>query len=62
MGHIDGPVSARYAHLTPGMRERLKAGLTEQWEAALDTRRSLHPRSPGPVLDRLLRARATRTA
>ncbi len=58
MGHIDGSVSARYAHVTPGMRERLKAGLTEQWEAALDARRSLYPRSPVAVLDRLLRARA----
>jgi hypothetical protein len=44
------------------MRERLKAGLTEQWEAALDARRSLHPRSPVAVLDRLLRARATMTS
>jgi hypothetical protein len=59
MGHIDGSVSARYAHVTPGMRERLKAGLTGQWETALDVRRNLHPRSPVAVLDRLLRARAT---
>ncbi|MEI5525397.1 LacI family DNA-binding transcriptional regulator [Streptomyces brasiliscabiei] len=62
MGHIDGSVSARYAHVTPGMRQRLKVGLTEQWETALDTRRSLHPRSPVAVLDRLLHDRATRTA
>jgi len=41
MGHIGGSVSARYAHVTPGMRERLKVGLTEQWEAALDARRGL---------------------
>ncbi|MEU9453093.1 LacI family DNA-binding transcriptional regulator [Streptomyces sp. NPDC048277] len=62
MGHIDGSVSARYAHVTPGMRERLKAGLTVQWEAALDVRRNLHQRSPVAVLDRLLRARATTMA
>jgi hypothetical protein len=62
MGHIDGSVSARYAHVTPGMRERLKAGLTKQWEAALDARRGLHPSSPVAVLDRLLRARAATMA
>ncbi len=38
MGHIDGFVSARYAHVTPGMRQRLMDGLTERWEAALDAR------------------------
>lgn len=37
MGHIDGSVSACYAHVTPGMHKRLMLGLTEQWEAALDT-------------------------
>jgi hypothetical protein len=62
MGHIDGSISARYTHVTPGMRERLKGGLTEQWETALDARRGLHPRSPVAVLDRLLRARATTMA
>ncbi|GAB2773435.1 hypothetical protein GCM10027091_05800 [Streptomyces daliensis] len=30
MGHIDGSVSARYTHVTPGMRKRLLLGLTEQ--------------------------------
>ncbi|MBT2895649.1 LacI family DNA-binding transcriptional regulator [Streptomyces sp. McG3] len=54
MGHIDGSVSARYAHVTPGMRRRLMLGLTEQWEAALAARRALHPRSPVSALDRLL--------
>ena len=29
MGHIDGSVSARYAHVTSGMRKRLMFGLTE---------------------------------
>ncbi|WP_327368274.1 LacI family DNA-binding transcriptional regulator [Streptomyces sp. NBC_01217] len=56
MGHIDGSVSARYAHVTPGMRERLMLGLTKQWEAALDVRRGMHPRSPVAALDRLLRS------
>ncbi|MET9479936.1 LacI family DNA-binding transcriptional regulator [Streptomyces sp. NPDC006638] len=57
MGHIDGSVSARYAHVTPGMRKRLMLGLTEQWEAALDTRLAMSPTSPVRVLDDLLRAR-----
>ncbi len=61
MGHIDGSVSARYAHVTPGMRRRLMAGLTEQWEAALDARWAMWPGSPVRVLDdQLLRARAPR--
>ncbi|MFF8018873.1 LacI family DNA-binding transcriptional regulator [Streptomyces sp. NPDC007929] len=58
MGHLDGSVSARYAHVTPGMRERLKLGLTQQWEAALDARLALCPTSPVRVLNDLLRARA----
>jgi integrase len=57
MGHIDGSVSARYAHVTPGMRKRLKLGLTEQWESALDARLALSPASPVRVLNELLRAR-----
>ncbi|MEU3190130.1 LacI family DNA-binding transcriptional regulator, partial [Streptomyces sp. NPDC006992] len=57
MGHIDGSISARYAHVTPGMRQRLKLGLTEQWEAALDVRLALCPTSPVRVLNDLLGAR-----
>jgi hypothetical protein len=56
MGHLDGSVSARYAHVTTGMRERLKLGLTQQWEAALDARLALCPRSPVRVLNDLPRA------
>jgi integrase len=57
MGHIDGSVSARYAHVTPGMRKRLMLGLTEQWETALDARLVMSPTSPVRVLGDLLRAR-----
>lgn len=57
MGHLDGSVSARYAHVTPGMRRRLMLGLTEQWEAALDARLAMCPTSPVRALDDLLRAR-----
>ncbi|MFF2645730.1 LacI family DNA-binding transcriptional regulator [Streptomyces niveus] len=58
MGHIDGSVSARYAHVTPGMRRRLLGGLTERWESALDARRAMCPTSPVAVLDSLLQGRS----
>ncbi|MEU1147990.1 LacI family DNA-binding transcriptional regulator [Streptomyces sp. NPDC005863] len=57
MGHIDGSVSARYAHVTVGMRRRLVAGLTAQWEAALDARLAMCTASPVGALDTLLKAR-----
>lgn len=57
MGHEDGSVQARYSHVTPTMRRRLMAGLTELWTASLDERRKLSPGSPAAVLDGLLRAR-----
>lgn len=58
MGHEDGSVQARYSHVTPEMRQRLVAGLTLLWEAALAARREMSPNSPVAVLDRLLKARA----
>jgi hypothetical protein len=57
MGHIDASVSARYAHVTPGMRKRLMVGLTGQWETALDARLAMCRTSPVRVLDALLGAR-----
>ncbi len=57
MGHIDGSVSARYAHVAPGMRMRLMLRLTEQWEAALAARLAMSPTSPVRVLGDVLRAR-----
>ncbi|MCM1971301.1 LacI family DNA-binding transcriptional regulator [Streptomyces sp. G1] len=60
MGHIDGSVSARYAHVTPGMRRRLVGGLTDRWEEALEARRGMSPRSPVAVVDRLLRVAGPR--
>jgi hypothetical protein len=62
MGHEDGSIQARYTHITPTMRTQLLDGLTAQWEAALDARRSLSPGSPVATLDRLLRQRAGRAA
>ncbi|MFF6885482.1 LacI family DNA-binding transcriptional regulator [Streptomyces sp. NPDC012421] len=58
MGHLDGSVSARYAHVTPGMRQRLLASLTDQWETALAARLALSPTSPVRALNDLLRVRA----
>jgi integrase len=58
MGHEDGSVSARYAHVTDSMRVALVDALTEVWEESLDARLALCPSSPVPVLDRLLQERA----
>lgn len=53
LGHIDGSVSARYAHVTPGMRKRLMLGLTKQWETALDARLAMCSSSPVRALNEL---------
>ena len=58
MGHDDTSVSANYTHVTDKMRARLMEDLTEVWVESLDARLLLHPRSPVPVLDRLLQERA----
>ena len=57
MGHEDGSVQSRYSYITAAMRQVLLDGLTGLWEAALDERRAMAPRSPVSVLDRLLVAR-----
>lgn len=58
MGHLDGSMSGLYSHVTDTMRLRLVDDLTEQWHAAVVARRARHPRSPVPVLDRLLQGLA----
>lgn len=58
IGHEDGSVQRRYTHVTPVMRERLVEDLTARWEAALDARFAMCPRSPVSVLDGLLGVRA----
>jgi len=55
MGHEDGSVQARYSHITPDMRKRLLAALTDTWEASLAARRAISPGSPVATLDTLLR-------
>ncbi|MFC6090733.1 LacI family DNA-binding transcriptional regulator [Saccharothrix lopnurensis] len=62
LGHSDGSVQARYSHITSEMRGRLLDGLTAAWEAALDDRLAMCPRSPVAALDELLRARGRRVA
>ncbi|MEV7953692.1 LacI family DNA-binding transcriptional regulator [Streptomyces sp. NPDC087532] len=58
MGHIDGSVSARYKHVTDGMRDRMLAGLTGLWVESLTARAALSPSSPVGVLNRLLQEHA----
>lgn len=58
MRHEIPGVSAVYRHITPAMRAELVAMMTSEWEAALDARLEMSPRSPVAVLDRLLAARA----
>lgn len=55
MGHADGSISARYAHVTDAMRQRLLAGLDLMWKEALAARRAMNPGSPVATLDALLR-------
>jgi integrase len=57
MGHEDGSIGARYAHVTTTMVARLTTGLTEAWEAALDARLTFDPGSPVAALDQLLTIR-----
>jgi hypothetical protein len=57
MGHEDGSIGARYAHVTTTMVGRLITDLTEAWQAAFDARLALSPGSPVAVLDRLLTTR-----
>ncbi|WP_307853675.1 hypothetical protein [Streptomyces tagetis] len=58
VGHEDGSVSARHAHVTDSMWQTLMEQLTEVRNESLAARRALHPRYPLPVLDRLLHERA----
>ncbi|WNI16654.1 LacI family DNA-binding transcriptional regulator [Actinacidiphila sp. ITFR-21] len=62
MGHLDGSVSAQYAHIAPGMVQRLMEDLTGLWEAALQVRAGMHPRSPVAALDQLLQSLSPRSS
>ncbi|WP_280406129.1 LacI family DNA-binding transcriptional regulator [Nocardia brasiliensis] len=60
MGWIDPSMSARYAHVTQEMRDRLMEQQTEDWEKALDMRAAMGATSPVAVLDRCLQDRVKR--
>jgi len=54
MGHEVPGMRGVYSHITPRMRDELKARLQELWEASLHERARLAPRSAVAVLDGLL--------
>jgi integrase len=55
MGHEVPGMRGTYAHPTQEMRDTLVAALQQLWEQAVAARALLAPRSPIPVLDKLLR-------
>jgi integrase len=58
LGHELPGLVGVYTHPTDEMRAELTGLLQADWEAALDERLAMSPRSPVPVLEGLLRARA----
>ena len=58
LGHEIPGVSGVYRHVSGGMRAELAAKMTAAWEAALDARLEMSPRSPVAVLDALLLERS----
>jgi hypothetical protein len=57
MGHEVPGMRGVYAHISPAMRAGLVAALQAMWEASLDARAALAPRSAVPILDVLLSGR-----
>lgn len=55
MGHEVPGMRGTYAHPSPEMRSALTSALQGYWEAALEARGALDPRSGVPILDALLR-------
>jgi len=56
MGHRTAGMEGVYAHVTPESRAALIAADEADWKSSLAVRSALSPRSPVPVLDRLLSA------
>ena len=54
LGHEVPGMRGVYAHVTPAMRADLRDGLQSLWEAALQARAELSPRSAVAVLDNLI--------
>lgn len=61
LGHADASVSARYSHVTSGMRERLMGALQEEWKRTLGRRLSMGAPSPVGVVEGLLGAHSRST-
>lgn len=55
LGHEMAGIRSVYSHVSPDARSRLREALTARWEQALVQRAALHPSSPVPLLDDLLR-------
>jgi hypothetical protein len=54
MGHEVPGMRGVYGHVSPAMREKLKAVLQERWEDSLRQRAQISPRSRVRRLDALL--------
>jgi hypothetical protein len=54
LGHDEPGMRGVYGHVSPAMREELKAALQARWEQSLRQRAALSPVSVVPLLDRLL--------
>lgn len=54
MGHVDASTSARYSHVTHGMRSVLVEGLQERWEDAVSKRAGMDLEARVPVVRALL--------
>ena len=57
LGHQMPGIQATYSHMSQPMRGELKRALQGRWETALGERAAMCPRSPLPILDRILAAR-----
>jgi hypothetical protein len=54
LGHDEPEMRGVYGHVSPAMRETLKAALQARWEQSLRQRAALSPASAVPLLNRLL--------
>ncbi len=54
LGHDEPGMRGVYGHVSPAMREELKAALQARWEQSLRQRAALSPVSAVPLLNRLL--------
>ena len=54
LGHDEPGMRGVYGHVSPAMREELKAALQARWEESLRQRAALSPVSAVPLLTRLL--------